>query len=83
MHNTRANDYGKFQLHLDGEKLGEPVDFYSAANVTKLITLGERDLTEGEHRLTVEVVGSNPAAKPRYMFGLDYIKLEALQKASQ
>jgi hypothetical protein len=78
MHNTAANDYGIFRFQLDREPLGEPVDFYSAANVTKLITLGERELTEGGHSLAVEVVGTNPAAKPRYMFGLDYVKLEAV-----
>jgi hypothetical protein len=79
MHNTRANDYGSFRFDLDGEKLCGPVDFYSATNITKLVTLGERDLAEGEHRLTAEVVGANPAAKPRYMFGLDYVKLEAVK----
>ena len=51
MNNTVASDYGIFRFSLDGKKLGEPVDFYSATNVTKLMTLGERDLTEGEHRL--------------------------------
>ncbi len=79
MHNTRANDYGSFRFDLDGEKLCGPVDFYSATNITKLVTLGERDLAEGEHRLSAEVVGANPAAKPRYMFGLDYVKLEAVK----
>ena len=38
-----------------------------------------QDLTEVEHRLTAEAVGTNPAAKPRSMFGLDYVKLEALK----
>ena len=79
MHNTLANDYGIFQFHLDGKKLGEPMDFYSATNITKPMPLGECDLTEGEHRLTVEAVGTNPAAKPRSMFGLDYVKLEAVK----
>jgi hypothetical protein len=67
------------RIYWDGEKLCEPVDFYSAANVTRLTTLGERDLTRGQHRLTVEVVGTNPAAKPRYMLGLDYVRLESVR----
>ena len=79
MCNTLANDYGIFQFHLDGEKLCAAVDFSSATNTTKLITLGKRDLTEGEHRLTAEVVGTNPAAKPRFMLGLDYVKLELVR----
>ncbi len=28
MNNTLAHDYGIFQFYLDGEKLGEPLDFY-------------------------------------------------------
>ena len=79
MNNTLADDYGIFQFRLDGKKLGKPIDFYSKTNVTKLATLGESDLTEGEHRLTAEAVGKNPAAKPRFMFGLDYVKLEAVK----
>jgi hypothetical protein len=79
MNNTVAFDYGTFRFALDGQKLGEPVDFYSAANVMKLTTLGERELTEGEHRLTAEVVAANPAAKPGNMFGLDYVKLEPMR----
>jgi hypothetical protein len=79
MRNTLADDYGIFRFRLDGEELTQRVDFYSAANVTRLTTLGERDLTPGEHRLTVEVVGANPAAKPRHMLGLDYVRLETVR----
>jgi hypothetical protein len=79
MRNTAANDYGTFRLLFDGQPLGQPLDFYSAANVTRRITLGVRELTEGEHKLTVEVTGTNPEAIPRYMFGIDYLKLEAIQ----
>jgi hypothetical protein len=79
MHNTRANDYGIFQLYLDGQELGGPIDLYNAENVTKLVSLGERRLSGGQHRLLVEIVGANPAAKPRHMFGLDCVKLEPVQ----
>jgi hypothetical protein len=79
MHNTRAFDYGIFQFYLDGEKLGEPLDLYSAQNITRLATLGARQLSQGDHRLRIEIVGANPAAKPRYMLGLDYLRFEAVQ----
>jgi hypothetical protein len=79
VNNTLAADYGIFRFLLDGEALGKPADFYSATNVTKRMTLGERDLAKGQHRLTVEVAGANAAAKPRHMFGLDYVKLEAVR----
>jgi hypothetical protein len=76
MHNTRAFDYGTFQFHLDGRKLGETIDLYSAENIVKLVAIGSCRLDKGEHVLTAEIVGTNPKAKKRYMLGLDYVKLE-------
>jgi hypothetical protein len=76
LHGTRAHDYGVFQFWLDGTKLGEPIDLFSADNVTRSVTLGVKELKKGEHRLGVEIVGTNPKAKPRFMMGLDYLKLE-------
>ncbi len=76
MHNTRAFDYGIFQFSLDGEKLGEPVDLYSAENIVKLISLGKKKLEEGEHIFTAEITGIHPEAKKRYMLGLDHLRLE-------
>jgi hypothetical protein len=75
LHLTRAFDYGVVQFRLDGGKLGEPLDLYSREVNTKLFTLGTRELTAGEHVLSAEVVGSNPAATPRHMLGLDYVEL--------
>ena len=77
MQNTRASDYGIFQIYLDGEKLGGPVDLYSKENIVSGATLGVRELTAGEHRVAFEIVGANPAAAARAMLGLDYFKLEA------
>jgi hypothetical protein len=37
--------------------------------------LGAVELTAGEHRLCVEIVGANPAAIRRHMFSLDYVRL--------
>jgi hypothetical protein len=37
--------------------------------------LGPYELEAGEHKLTVEVVGANPKAVPRYMFGIDRLEL--------
>jgi hypothetical protein len=73
---TKAPDYSIAQLTLDGEKLGEPRDFY-APNVipTGEVTLGTRELTAGEHQLQIEITGSNPQAVAKFMFGLDYVRL--------
>jgi len=76
---TKAPDYGIVQFYLDGQKLGDPIDLYHDSVVpTGLRAMGEQDLTAGEHKLTVEILGANDAAIKNYMFGLDYVKLDPL-----
>ena len=72
---TKARDYGIVQLFLDDKRIGRPVDLYNAAAVipTGPISFGTLELTAGKHRLTFEIVGSNPKAVKAYMFGLDYV----------
>ena len=73
---TKAPDYGIVQLYLDDEKLGDLIDLYHASVVpTGFLALGTRDLTAGQHKLTVEITGANDKAIKVYMFGLDYVKL--------
>ena len=78
---TKARDYGTVQLHLDGEKLGAPIDLYNAAIVpTGPIALGTAELTQGEHKLTVEIVGANPKTmKDRYFVGIDRVVVEPVR----
>ena len=40
--------------------------------------MGEHELTAGDHKLSVEIVGANDQAIKSYMFGLDYVKLDPL-----
>ena len=76
---TKAPDYGIVQLYLDGEKLGGSIDLYHESVIpTGLLAMGDRDLTAGDHKLTVEIVGANDKAVKNYMFGLDYVKLDPL-----
>jgi hypothetical protein len=76
---TKAPDYGIVQLYLDGQKLGDPIDLYhESVKPTGVLALGEHDLTAGEHKLTVEIVGANDKAIKNYMVGLDYVKLDPL-----
>ena len=76
---TKAPDYGIVQLYLDRQKLGNPIDLYrKAVGPTAVLALGEHDLSAGEHKLTVEIVGANEQAIKSYMFGLDYVKLDPL-----
>jgi len=69
---TKAPDYAIVQFYLDGKKVAEPIDLYNPQVVpTEPITLGTHELTAGEHRLTVEIVGANQQAVKSYMFGID------------
>jgi putative membrane-bound dehydrogenase-like protein len=76
---TKAHDYGSFELRLDGKLLDEEgYDFYNPAEVvtTGELNGGRHELDAGEHRLEIKILAPNPAATPRNMFGLDYLKLE-------
>jgi putative membrane-bound dehydrogenase-like protein len=76
---TKAHDYGSFELRLDGKLLGvEGYDFYNPAEVvtTGELNGGRHELDAGEHRLEIKILAPNPAATPRNMFGLDYLRLE-------
>jgi hypothetical protein len=75
---TRAPDYGVVKFSLDGQPLSEKQTdlFGSRVSLTNQLSLGERELTVGEHRLTVEITGANPEAAKNYMFGLDYLWLK-------
>ncbi len=75
---TKAVDYGIVQLYLDDQKLGQPIDLYHDGVVaTGVLSMGAFDLTAGTHRLIAEIVGANEKAVKSYMFGLDYVRLEA------
>ena len=73
---TKAIDYGTVQFSLDGQPLGGPQDlFHLGVIATGAVELGTRELTAGDHRLAVEIVGKNEKATAMF-FGLDYVKLE-------
>jgi hypothetical protein len=73
---TKAVDYGIVQLSLDGGTLGEPIDLYHDGVIaTGELELGARELSAGEHKLTVAITGANAKAVKSFMFGLDYVKL--------
>ena len=75
---TKANDYGIVQFSLDGKKTGAPIDLYNPTVIPTQppVPLGVHELSEGEHKLTVEIVGANPKAAKGYMFGLDEVIVE-------
>ena len=74
-----ARDYGIVRVHLDDAPLGEPVDLYNFPDVisTGAVPLGSKALDAGNHRLTLEMTGANPAAVAGDKLGLDYVRLSA------
>ncbi len=75
---TKAKDYGIVDLSLDGDiSLLKNYDLFNAPDVitTGEVSLGQQDLTAGAHTLRVKMVGTNPKALARYMFGLDSLRL--------
>ena len=74
---TKAVDYGKVQLHVNGQKAGEVIDLFNNGVVgTDEIDLGGFDLKKGQNTLAIEIVGANDKAVKSYMAGLDYILLK-------
>jgi Protein of unknown function (DUF2961) len=72
---TKAQDYGIFQLNLNGTDVGSAIDLYSnAVTPATLIDVGMVTLTDAEPVLKVTVNGKN-ASSHGYFFGLDYLKL--------
>ncbi|MBI4440299.1 hypothetical protein HY638_04980 [Candidatus Woesearchaeota archaeon] len=77
---TKAGDYGIFDLYLDGNSATaiRNVDLYNDGVIpSDEISLGIFNLFAGTHFITAKIVGSNPAAAPSYLFGLDYISAKA------
>jgi hypothetical protein len=77
---TKAHDYGRFELRLDGKVISGDagLDLYNPKEVVTSgeLDFGRHDLDAGEHKLEVKILPMNPAATPRNMFGLDFIKVE-------
>ncbi len=60
---TKAPDYGRYQVTLNGIKLGAPVNFYSAKLVSEEVHLLDFWPKPGKYTLRLECVGKAPAAE--------------------
>jgi hypothetical protein len=76
-------DYGTVRFSVNGTALPKTHDLYSpTVEPTGPIDLGVVNAANGRLRLRVEVVGSNPAAKPPGTYlGIDCVVLEAADDA--
>ena len=74
---TKAKDYGIIDVSLDGKPVVTGWDGYDP-NVIHSGTLdwGTHTLDAGEHQLVITISGTNANALPRFMVGVDYVKLE-------
>ena len=41
--------------------------------------MGTHQLSKGQHKLTIEIFGANPNAEEKYVFALDYLRLEEIK----
>jgi hypothetical protein len=73
---TQAPDYGIVHFEVNGVPLAKPFDgYHSAVNITPEQSLGRFELKQGANELKVTITGAHPEADPRFMFGLDYLRL--------
>lgn len=75
---TQADNFSIVQFYVNGEKAGDPVDGYSPVYMlSDPISLGEFDLSAGDHELRVEIVGAHEKApQGKTVFAIDQILLK-------
>ncbi len=72
---TKAPDYGKVQVYVNGAKLGDVFDAYDpAVTPSGEFKLGTVTLPAGESKLEFEIVNANEKSGGRYA-GFDYLRL--------
>lgn len=73
---TKAPDYAEVQLAFNGQPVEGQFDRYHPDVATDTMVLGVFELEKENNLMTVRIVGQNPKALPRKMFGLDFLILE-------
>ncbi len=67
---------GIVQFELNGAKIGDPVDGYRKdLSASGPASMGVHPFQQGKNLLTLKMAGTNPAAEPLYVFGIDYLKI--------
>jgi hypothetical protein len=64
-----AQSYGVVQVSVDGQTVGAPFDGYSPALESdgQRVSFGKVTLTEGEHKLKLEVIGKNEKSERHFI----------------
>lgn len=71
---TKSYDFGRYQVSLDGVKLGEGLDFYSPKIANEEFHLLDFWPAAGQHTLRLDCVGRNPQSTG-YFLGLESLQL--------
>ena len=77
---TKAPDYGRFSVQLNGNEVRKDVDLYAPlVALAEPLDLGEFTLQAGEQKLVFTLTGANERAKKfadtGYLLGLDFLRL--------
>ncbi len=71
---TKSSDFGQYQAFLNGVKLGEPADLYSAKLSNEEVHLLDFWPTPGQYKLRLECVGKNQLSAGYYC-GIESVRL--------
>ncbi|MFZ5831251.1 MAG: DUF2961 domain-containing protein [Planctomycetota bacterium] len=72
---TKAGDYAIVQIGVNGQAAGKFDRYFGSVEYDR-VDLGIFALKAGENKLEVEIVGNNPSAEKRQMFGLDFLSIK-------
>jgi len=74
---TKAKDYGIIDVSLNGKPVATGWDGYHPNVIhSGPLDWGTHALDSGEHQLVITISGTNANALPKFMVGVDYVKLE-------
>ena len=77
---TKAPDYGKVQISLNGETIVKSLNCFNKNGVVVFpIDFGSYVLKEGENTFSLKIIGTDKSAKPGNMAGIDYLKFEKVK----
>ncbi len=71
---THSYDYGRWQIYLDGEKVGRPLELYSEDIEVHDHVLGSYELEPGKHTIRLECAGRHVLSDGKYL-GVDSVRL--------
>ena len=72
---TTAENYGIVEFYVNGTKIGDAFDGYTAGVKHLLRVLGTAEFKTGENIVTVKITGKNESATA-YYFGVDFLALD-------